>query len=156
MGYPVINTPEDFRSYVAGVHHRRGVVRPEAFGIGAVRYNEVGEVVEAIFPKLNLGENFGSAAAFADVARYRSGNVVYEPDFFDFKTFEELFAPFLEHSEDHPNVAAMLEAKRLMCSPNNMTPVIVFVGDFKNEERRGHPVYEAFLKQVVLSGLLVA
>lgn len=155
MGYPIINTPRDFRSYVDGVHHRRDLVRPQAFGIGAIRYNQDGEVVDAIFPKLSKGGNFGSAAAFADVAHYRYGNAVYEPDFFDFKAFEQLLHPFIGYPEDHPNTAAMLEAQRLMRSPHNMKPVIVFVGD-ASAPPAAHPAYEAFVQQLVHTGMLVA
>lgn len=149
MGIPTINTPQDFCSYVDGFHHRRDVVRPYAFGIGAVRYNKSGDIVEAIFPKLNTGENFGSGAAFADVAHYRNGNAVYEPDFFDFKTLEELFAPFLDCLGAHPNMAASREVYRLSCSPNNMKPVIVFVGDVYGEPCK-HPAYNIFMRQLLL------
>lgn len=151
MGYPEISTAEDFCSYVTGIHHRRDLKRPEAFAIGAVRRSENGDVTEAIFPQINRGENFGSAAAFADVAHYRCGNAVYELDFFDFKTLEHLFYPFLEHLDEHPNVAATFKVQRLICAPYNMQPVIVFVGDFNDDTCRGHPVYEAFMKQLVLS-----
>ncbi len=153
MGYPIITTPQDFNSYVAGVHHRLGFQKPQAFGIGAVRYNQAREVVEAIFRKLNINENFGSAAVFADVAHYRNGNVVYEPDFFDFKAFEQIFHPFVEHPEDHPNVAAMQETYRLMCSPYNMKPVIVFVGDAVAPPVN-HPAYNAFMEQLAPLGVL--
>lgn len=155
MGIPVITTPQDFRSYVAGVHMRRDFKPPQAFAIGAVRIGDGGSVVEAHFPKVNLGENFGSAAAFADVTHHRCGNAVRELGFFEFKELEQLFEPFISDVEHHPNVSACFSIYQLMCSPHNMKAFVVFVGDLDDDTCRGNPVYEAFMKQMVLGSCAV-
>lgn len=149
MGYPHPETVDQFRGYVDSVFMRRWVKRPQAFGIGAVRYGEQRQIVEAIFPRLNCGKCYGSAAAFMDVAHYRDGNTVFEPDFFDFKALQQLLNVFLPYPEVHPNTAAMLEAYRLMCSPYNMKPVIVFVGDIHDPPPQ-HPAYDVFMRSLVL------
>lgn len=148
MGIPVINTPQDFRSYVAGVHMRRDFKPPTAFAIGAVRFDTEGNLIETYFPKLNVGENFGSAAAFADVTHHRSGSAVRPLGFWEFKELEQLFEPFISDIEEHPNVSACFSIYQLMCSPHNMVPVVVFVDDEDKESCRGNPVYEAFMEQL--------
>lgn len=148
MGIPVITTPQDFRSYVAGVHMRRDFKPPQAFAIGAVRMSEQGELIEAHFPKVNVGENFGSAAAFADVTHHRSGSAVRALDFFELKELEQLFWPFLSDVEHHPNVSAFLDVYRLACSPHNLKPIVVFVGDDADDSCMDNPVFEAFKKQL--------
>lgn len=148
MGIPIINTPQDFRSYVAGVHMRRDFKPPTAFAIGAVRFDVEGNLIEARFPKLNRGENFGSAAAFADVTHHRFGTAVRPLGFWEFKELEQLFEPFLDDVEHHPNVSAFREVYRLACSPHNMTPVVVFMDEEDQENCRGNLIYEAFMEQL--------
>lgn len=147
MGIPVIETPQDFRMYVAGVHMRKDFKPPTAFGIGAVRFDASGTLIEAHFPKLNRGENFGSAAAFADVTHHRQGNAVRELDFWELKELEQLFEPFLREAEKHPNVSAFLEVYRLT-TKQNMKPVVVFVDDSIDDTCRENPIYDVFTKQL--------
>ncbi len=149
MSFPIIETPQDFRSYVAGVQARRDFKKPVACGIGAIRFDSEGKVTEAIFPQINQGENFGSSAAFADVAHHRCGNAVFELGFWELKELEQLFEPLLEEP-GHPNVEAYKEVRRLAASPYNMKPYVVFVGDLEDETCWGHPVYEAFMKALIL------
>lgn len=161
MGVPVIETPRDFRRYVTSVHHRRGFRMPNAFAIGAVRFGEDGSLQDVIFPKINTGDNFGSATAFADVTHHRSGNAVRPLDFWELKELEELLRPFLDDPESHPNTAAFLEVSRLALSPHNMKPVVVFVGDIDTSfidvdlahdavqgDTALRPVYDRFLELI--------
>lgn len=150
MGLPIIETPQDFRSYVAGVHMRKDFKPPSAFGIGAARFDASGALLETHFPKVNRGENFGSAAAFADVTHHRQGNAVRELGFFELKELEQLFLPFLQEADKHPNVLAFLEVYRLT-TKHNMKPVVVFVDDNADDTtRQVHPVLAAFSKQLAL------
>ena len=160
MGIPVIKDKQDFAMYVKGVESYRAFLPPKAFAIGAVRCDEEGCVVEAVFPQVNIGENFSSAAAFASVTHHRSGNAVRELGFWELKDLEQIFSPFINHHEiPPPNVAAFLEVQRLMCSPHNMKPVVVFFGDidtsFINENLNPEdiqggehlrPIFEKFLE----------
>jgi hypothetical protein len=150
MGFPIITTAQDFRMYVAGVHLRRDFQKPQACGIGAVRFDSEGNVTKAFFPKINRGDNFGSSAAFADVAHHRFGNAVFPLGFWELKELEQLFEPFLDES-GHPNVEAYKEVRRLAASPHNMKPYVVFVGDISSDVCRGNPVYEAFMKALILN-----
>lgn len=161
MGIPVIKTELDFRKYVEGVHMRRGFKLPKAFAIGAVRYDEGGHLVDAVFPKVNASENFGSAAAFADVTHHRSGNAVRTLDFWECRELEGLFQPYLHDLESHPNIAAFVEVQRLMCPPHYMKPVVVFIGELDTSfidrdldpdgvqgGERLRPIYDKFLELI--------
>lgn len=147
MGIPIIQTEQDFRSYVAGVHMRKDFLAPVAFGIGAVRFDNAGNLTEAHFPKINRGENFGSAAAFADVTHHRQGNAVRELDFWELKELEQLFLPFFGERDRHPNTSAFLEVYGLVTT-KNMKAVVVFVGSISDDTCREDPVFAAFIKEL--------
>jgi Tetrahydrodipicolinate N-succinyltransferase N-terminal len=149
MGIPYVTTRTDFHCYVSGVHSRRDFQKPWACGIGAVLFGADGSVTESYFPQLNRGDNFGSSAAFADVAHHRCGNAVFELGFWELKELEQLFEPFLEEP-GHPNVEAYKRVRELSASPYNMRPYVVFVGDPTDDTCRGHPVYEVFMKALVV------
>lgn len=148
MGIPEIHTEQDFRSYVAGVHMRKDFRAPAAFGIGAVRFDPDGNLAEVRFPQINRGENFGSAAAFADVTHHRQGNAVRGLDFWDLKDLEQLFQPFICERDHHPNTSAFLEVYGLVTT-KNMKAVVVFVDNVEDETCRGDPIYDLFITQML-------
>jgi hypothetical protein len=148
MGFPVIETAQDFSSYVTGVHMRKDFKTPHAFGIGAVRFAADGTLIEARFPKINRGENFGSAAAFADVTHHRCGTAVRELGFWELKELEQLLQPFLDATDVHPNTSAFLEVYHLV-TKQNMKAVVVFIDTVDEDSYRDNPIYESFTRQMV-------
>jgi len=145
MGIPVIESAEDFRQYVSGVEHRKDYKKPFAFGIGAIRLDDDGSTIQVYFPRVNKQENFGSAAAFADVTHHYSGSAIRTLDYWQFKELEAIFKPFLEE-EGHSNVEAFKEVWGLV-SKHGMSGVIVFV-DEHDESCQDKFVYKVFLDQL--------
>lgn len=148
MGIPIIHSAQDFRAFAKGVHSRKDFVQPYAFGIGAVKFDKKGELIETQFPKVNVGENQDFAAAFADVVHHRFGNVVCKIGFEEFVDLEYLFLLFSEETDMYPNVQAFHTVCRLSNSPQYMTPVIVFVGSLDDYTCHDNPIYLAFLERV--------
>ncbi len=107
---PNIQTVDDFNKYVAGIEAREGYRRPRAFGLGFVRYKQVGDqqvILDVSFPTVNVGGNYGTAAVMAEAAGAAQGTRVQDMDDYVLSRLDDTFFPFKADGKEHPNIDAI-------------------------------------------------
>lgn len=132
----LINTIVDqasFKAAVAAVEARPNYQRPQAFAIGLAHIKESG-VLSVRFPHINLGENFGAAAIFYEVAT--NGSDVNRIKAYLAEAQMQLlniaFTPY-EDGGNHPNISALKAVntmfRRTKLFYGRVQPMIVFIHD---------------------------
>lgn len=112
---PVLETKDDFKNLVASIEAQPGYRQPIGFGICSIYKGQLNpeKILQATFPVVNWGKNFGSAAVFIAALQYAGEEVDFsdsEQSFFVDEEFLEYamaaFAPFLDEAsgEEHKNV----------------------------------------------------
>ena len=75
-----IQSAEEFKNFIDAVQARPGYANPFAFAVGIATVAPSGRVLDTMYPVVNCGENFGSAAVLADVVGHVNGTHTYELD----------------------------------------------------------------------------
>jgi 2,3,4,5-tetrahydropyridine-2-carboxylate N-succinyltransferase len=102
---PAITSVDEFQALVADVEGRAGYRRPAAFGVGLATVLDDGTVVDTRFGAVSFGENFGSAAMFADVlGSLETGHRALSAE--DLAALLERFTPY-RGQPGHGNVEAI-------------------------------------------------
>lgn len=101
---PGIRTKDDFNAISDGILENPDFVKPAAFALGWAETSPTGKILCVHFPTVNCGENYRSAAIFAEVCG-REGHFITEDEF---DLLGVAFAPFREDVEKrHRNIEAV-------------------------------------------------
>jgi 2,3,4,5-tetrahydropyridine-2,6-dicarboxylate N-succinyltransferase len=125
-------TIEEFKAHVAAVEAKSGYAKPAAFAIGVATVAKSGKVLDTAYPVVNLNENFGSAAVFADAVDHTSGTASYEVSHAQLSTILDAFACFENDGNAHANIDAAKIAQHALQSPNTRggvkKAIVSFIG----------------------------
>jgi 2,3,4,5-tetrahydropyridine-2-carboxylate N-succinyltransferase len=116
----MIESPEEFKVKVEQIQAEAWYKNPIGFGIARVDRGQLNndKILQATFPVVNWGENFGSAAVFLNALNHCGINVdctgselVCDVNEKFTKIALETFAPYLEEAtgQAHKNVQAIME-----------------------------------------------
>ena len=139
-------TVEAFKAHVAEIESRAGYRRPAAFALGLATVAPSGKVLDTSFPMVNLAENFGAAAIFADVAG--SAAMITGAVSLSAVQLDRIVAAFAAFDGDgviHPNIDAAKAARRgLEAAPllgGARQAVAVFIGELTDSPTGPSDVY---------------
>lgn len=128
-----IQSAEEFKNFIDAVQARHGYANPFAFAVGIATVAPSGRVLDTLYPVVNCGENFGSAAVLADVVGHLSGTHTYE---IGETGIERALASFAWTDGDgkvHDNVEVLKTVRTLTRSPaplgGTRRMVVAFIGD---------------------------
>src|SRR5262245_16045219 len=127
-------TIDAFQEHVRAVEARAGYARPTAFALGLATFSivdpakptEVGSgarILDTWFPVVNCAENFGSAAAIADIVGYHSGSRSYYLDGDEIDRLLKVFAPFDGDGKHHANIEAARELREWLRLDQSARPL---------------------------------
>lgn len=111
-----IESVEAFHTLVADIESKDGYRRPSSFGVGIATCAaldpeaaslEPGDVLDTWFPYVNVGENFGAAAALASVVGHVKGSASYVLNTSMLQQALALFGPFVGDGNRHSNIEAL-------------------------------------------------
>lgn len=121
-----------FNDHVAAIEAAAGYVRPVAYAVGVATVAHSGKVLDTAFPVVNLNENFGAAAIFAEAAHHLSGTATYDLDLVQLDACLASFSEFDGDGKSHPNIDAARAARVLIAAPASSSgtrkAVVVFIG----------------------------
>lgn len=96
----------EFFAMVEALSTRPGYVAPRAFGLGMATVADAdGSVLDTWFGAVNLDDNLGAAAVFADVVGHGSGPGTYRLGSSECDEILARSTPMLNDAGDHPNLA---------------------------------------------------
>lgn len=97
-------TKEDFSAVADGILERSDFVKPAAFALGWAEVSPTGKILCVHFPTVNCGENYRSAAIFAEVCGREGDFITAE----QFNLLNMAFAPFRKDVDKrHRNIEAL-------------------------------------------------
>lgn len=114
-----IRTKADFKIVTDRIIQAPRYRKPEAFGLGLAHIGRNGRILAVRFPRVNLRENFGSAAVFKSASTrckkliQGKGVMTYLLDIDALHTMEEAFTPYRKESGAHPNIRALSQLRAM-------------------------------------------
>ena len=150
----MIETQEDFKAKVAEIQAQPWYKNPIGFGLARIDRGQLNtdKILQATFPVVNWGENFGSAAVFLDALNESGAAVdctgselVCDVNDKFTKIAMDTFAPYLDEAfgQAHKNVQVILELEGKDTAGYKM--VFIF------EDTKPQSVETAYLKLYALS-----
>ncbi len=147
-----------FQARVKSVETRSGYQRPAAFALGIATYGitdplhptEIGDgakILDTWYPVVNHGENYGSAAVWAEITGHLAGAATYTLDVDALDRALAAFAPFAGDGKRHANIEVLSAARALLLRPKTdaiaspQRVVITFIGDLDHKPADAHDVY---------------
>lgn len=140
---PIVTT-EDFSAHISAVEGRAGYIRPTAFALGVATIAPSGKVLDTAYPVVNLGENFGSAAVYADLAGHLSGTATHRLSAPQLDEAIASFSPFTGDGKSHPNIEALRSIRSLLdqsCISGTRVAVVAFIGELTDDPIDASDVY---------------
>ncbi len=140
---PIVTT-EDFSAHVASIESRPGYVRPAAFALGVATIAPSAKVLDTAYPVVNLAENFGSAAVFADLVGYVAGTSTHSLSVEQLDQAIATFVPFQDDGNAHPNIDALRSIRGLLYHPyvgGDRVATVSFIGALTDDPIDASDVY---------------
>jgi 2,3,4,5-tetrahydropyridine-2,6-dicarboxylate N-succinyltransferase len=115
-----------FNAHVARITAAPGYQRPAAFAVGLGRLAASGasatpgapsKILDAWYPVVNVGENYGSAAILADAVGHRAGPGTYRLSLEQIDRALAAFAPVAGDGRSHPNIDALADLRAAAARP---------------------------------------
>ncbi len=130
MAIDKISNSDDFKAFVNDIRGAEGYKDPIAFGIARVDRGQKNseKILQATYPVINWGENFGSAAIFIESLRESGVNFDFNLDESVYSITDEFiknalnaFNPFIDEAdgESHKNVQVIKELDSILNSQNS-------------------------------------
>jgi 2,3,4,5-tetrahydropyridine-2,6-dicarboxylate N-succinyltransferase len=144
LGHVPIVTTDDFSAHTSAVEGREGYIRPAAFALGVATIAPSGKVLDTAYPMVNLGENFGSAAVYADLAGHFSGTATHRLSAAQLDEAIASFSPFIGDGKSHPNIDVLRSIRGLLdqpCISGSRVAVVAFIGELTDEPIDASDVY---------------
>lgn len=98
-----IETVDDFSDFVKKIETRNGYAQSEVFAIGIATLED-DEILEVLYPCINLDTNHGTAALLFPFSKERKGNTTHPLTSNDLELLNRGFKPFYNDGKDHPNI----------------------------------------------------
>ncbi len=160
MAIAKIETSEDFKALVEETKKTKGYKEPVGFGICRVDRGQKNteKILQATYPVVNWGENFGSAAVFVAALKESGIHVDFSGDEYiapvskEFiKNCMDIFAPYVADAvgEEHKNVQVIKHLNELILS--EMVDVTNYKIVFLYADEAPQSVEAVYLKLYALS-----
>ncbi len=152
-----------FAEHVTRIEAQPGYKRPAAWAIGLAAYSlgyasgGSGKILDTWFPHPNLGENFGAAAALAEIAGHRNGPGTYRLTAEQIDAALVHFASFRNDGKTHANIDVLVELREFLRAPRDIQGsgiriphevVVTFIEDLAHKP---HDAHDAYLRLHLLS-----
>ncbi|NRA37831.1 MAG: tetrahydrodipicolinate N-succinyltransferase N-terminal domain-containing protein [Planctomycetes bacterium] len=154
-----MNSVETFKARVAEVESQDTYQVPAAFALGLAHYgitdyknlstwSESSKVLDTYYPTVNVNENAGSAAIFADICNHQSGSQTYVLSGDQISEAIAAFSPFADDGKKHANIEALhaLQAALDLGDCATAKPMRIVACFIEDLQKPAVSAYDAYLR----------